>query len=37
MKKVVSENHGFVTIRTAEYFVIDILIPIIAEKDAFIH
>lgn len=37
MKKVVSENHGFVTIRTAEYFVIDILIPIIAEKDAFIR
>ena len=37
VKKVVSENHGFVTIRTAEYFVIDILIPIIAEKDAFIH
>lgn len=37
MKKVVSENHGFVTIRMAEYFVIDILIPIIAEKDAFIH
>ena len=37
VKKVVSENHGFVTIRTAEYFVIDILIPIIAEKDAFIR
>ena len=37
VKKVVSENHGFVTTHASERFVVDILLPIIDEKDAFIR
>lgn len=37
VKKVVSENHGFVTIHASECFVVDILLPVIDEKDAFIR
>lgn len=37
IKKVVTENNGFLTISETECFVIDILIPIIDAKDSFIH